>query len=222
MRSANPWGENWHNENHSSAEMDSILDRIFGAKLLFMGFEPAGKRKWTKSLSADSTSVVELRSDRGFIFYAGVGVCFPWIPHAVSQTIRWHKTPQAAHIDLRFLPGKERDWSISKSRALATDRANRVSEEVCGVCEDWLPRMKETANVTAEILHRSKDPLFHGYVHELTVFHFWMARSGKWDGMDEKSAAHLTSYFGEAGFIVVDRLLKEEAARFISETRANK
>src|SRR5207249_8007698 len=64
MTRPSPWGENWHNENYSSAEMEGLLNQVFAPKCIFMGFSPAGKRKWVKTRQGGTMEVIYLHSDR--------------------------------------------------------------------------------------------------------------------------------------------------------------
>ncbi len=212
MESRNPWGENWNVENYSSAEMDSLLAKVFSPKLEFMGFKPAGSRKWARERTNGSFEVVKLHCDRGFIFYASFGLSFSWIPHSVNQSLKWHRTAKSALLDLRFKKSPEPDWSISKQRKLANDRANQVSMELCEACEAWFLTMRTDDNVTRELERKRARPHFYGYVQDLTVWHFWTARKASWPGLDQQSRDQLKSYFGETDFQIVEGLLNKEAA----------
>ena len=164
MESRNPWGDNWSVENYSSAEMDLLLANVFSPKLEFMGFRPAGSRKWACERTNGSFEVVKLHCDRGFIFYASFGLSFSWIPHSVNQSLKWHRTAKSALLDLPFTKPQERDWSISKQRTLAYDRANQVSAELCETCEPWFRETKIDANVTSELERHRLTPSFHNFV----------------------------------------------------------
>lgn len=212
MTRQNPWGENWHNENYSSAEMDELLGRIFGVKCTFMGFLPAGKRKWVRKRSDEAMEVINLQSDGVLSFYAGFGLSFPWIPHGNSKELLWHKTPKSAVMDLNYEAEDKIDWSISKRRTIAAERAGIVSTEVCERCEPWFAQMSNQEKILKELERRRAKPLFYTFVQALTVYQFWQARVGKWSGLDVEAESYLKLYFGEEGFPKLKRLLEQEAA----------
>ena len=141
MTRPNPWGENWHNENYSSAEMEGLLNQVFAPKCIFMGFSPAGKRKWVKTRQGGTMEVIYLHSGRGFQYFASFGLSFPWIPHGNWKKVCWHKTPKSALIDLGYEPRDSFVWMIPKGRTVASEPANLVSTEICEACEPWFAKM---------------------------------------------------------------------------------
>lgn len=213
MTRPNPWGENWHNENYSSAEMDTLLGQIFGPKCIFMGFLPAGKRKWVKKRSDGTMEVINIHSDRGFMFYASFGLSFPWIPHGNWKRVCRHKTPKLAVLDLWYEPPSKVDWAIPKGRTVAAEKAKAVSTEVCEACEPWFAKMADEQNILSELERRRVSRDFYNYVQGLTVYLFWQARIGKWQGFDATAEEQLKSYFGEDGLPELRQLLEAEAAR---------
>lgn len=213
MAQPNPWGENWHNENYSSAEMDQLLGKIFGAKLTFMGFLPAGDRKWVKKRNDDAMEVISLHSDRGFIFYANFGLSFPWIPHGNFKTVCWHRTPKSALIDLRYERPTGVDWSLPKGRTVAAERAQIVSAEICETCGPWFSKMLNQDRLLEELKRLRTRPGFINYVQCLTVDLFWRARVEKRCDLAPPVEAQLRSYFGEDGFLKVKCLLEQAETR---------
>jgi hypothetical protein len=213
MTRPNPWGENWHNENYSSAEMDQLFDQIFGPKCTFMGFLPAGKRKWVKKRTDGVMEVIKLHSARGYMYYGFFGLSFPWIPHGNWKQVCWHKTPKSAEVDLRYQPPNERDWAIPKGRTVAAERATLVSTEICEKCEPWFAKMKDQRNILAELEQKRLSRDFYSFVQDLTVYCFWQARIGKWNGFEEKIETQLKSYFGQNGFPELKQLLEQETLR---------
>ena len=214
MARSNPWGENWRNENCSSAEMDTLLAQVFGPKCAFMGFEPAGKRKWVRTRKDGVMEVIALHSDRRFIFYAGFGLSFPWIPHGDWKQVRWHRTPRSAVIDLGHESAGKVDWSMPKGRTLASDRAKVVSTELCESCEPWFAAMGDERRVLEELERLRNAPYFYEFVQQLTVYLFWQARARGHQEIDAGSERQLRSYVGDAGFLEVKYMVEKEATRF--------
>jgi hypothetical protein len=206
----NPWGPNWHNENHSSAEMDEVLGQIFGPKCAFMGFMPAGKRKWVKTRPDSTMEVIKIHSNTGGHSYPSFGLSFPWIPHGISGSLRWHRTPKSSVLDLPY--EHPHDWSITRRRTITTQRANEISAIICETCEPWFARMMNVHSILAEFERRRANPQFQNYPQLRTAYAFWMARSGKWFGFDDAAKRYLGSYFGEEGVVEVTRLLEKEMA----------
>jgi len=157
--------------------------------------------------------VINLHSDRGYIFYASFGLSFPWIPHGNWKGVCWHRTPKSAVIDIGFESPTKVDWSIAKGRTVAAERAQIVSTEVCEACEPWFLKMADEQSLLEELNRRRASPTFYAFVQGLTVDLFWQARMGKWQGFDEMAEAQLKSYFGEEGFTELRRLLDQEAVR---------
>jgi hypothetical protein len=206
----NPWGPNWHNENYTSGEMDDLLGKIFGPKCIFMGFLPAGKRKWVRTRPDGTMEVIKLYSDGALYFLPFFGLSFPWIPHAVSESLRWHKTPKSATMDLQHQHPSKVDWKLPRQRTLAAEQANKISTEVCEACESWFARLSHTENFLEELERRRAAPGFHNSVQILTVYQFWQARIGKWRGFDDLTKRYLTGYFSATALLQVEQLLKNE------------
>ncbi len=213
MTRPNPWGENWHNKNYSSAEMETLLNQIFGPKCIFMGFSPAGKRKWVKTRRDRTMEVIYLHSDRGFQYCPSFGLSFPWIPHGNWKKVCWHRTPKSAVIDLGYERRDSFVWMIPKGRTVASERANLVSTEICEMSEPWFVKMADQRSLLQELERRRASPYFYHFVQGLTVDLFWQARSGTWQGFDARSEGQMRSYFGEEGFPELKRLLEQEGTR---------
>jgi hypothetical protein len=212
MTRPNPWGENWNNEFYSSAEMDMLLAQIFGPKCAFMGFLPAGKRKWVKSRADGTMELINLHFDRGLVF-ANFGLSFPWIPHGNWKQVCWHKTAKSSVLDLWYEHADIYAWSIPKGRMVAEERAKIVSTEICEACEPWFIKLTSEQNILQELERRRSSANFYSFVQGLTVYLFWQARIGKWGGLDAKSEQQMKSYFGEDGFPEFKKLLDGEVAR---------
>ena len=206
----NPSSLGWNNETYSSAEMDQLIERIFGPKCLFMGFSAAGNRKWVKVRQDGTMEVIHVHSDRGFQYYPIFGLSFPWIPHGNWKKICWHRTPKSAVLDLRYQLPDSFAWAIKRGRIEAAERAKIVSARLCEVCEPWFSKMLNEKNVLEELESRRASREFYSYVQVLTVYLFWQARTGKWEGLDSVAEDQLTSYFGE-GFPELKQLLEKEA-----------
>lgn len=216
MSQPNPWGENWHNENYSAAEMDELLDRVFGSKCISLGFQPAGKRKWVKARPDGTMEVIYVHSDRGFKYYPSFGLSFPWIPHGDWKKVCWHRTPKSAVIDLGYEPPKPQDsfaWAISKEKTSAAERAESVSIQVLNACKPWFLKTTGDKKILEILARRRNSPHFYNFVQGLTVDLFWQARSSSWQGFDVRSGKALKAYFGEEGLPEVNQLLEDLSAK---------
>lgn len=191
--------------------MDSLLGQIFGPKCTFMGYLPAGKRKWVKTRSDGTMEVIRLQFDRGLVF-PSFGLSFPWIPHGNGNNVCWHKTAKNSVIDLPYRVSDVFAWSIPKGRIDAAAKANIVSTEVCERCEPWF-KVMNVEGILNEFESWRTSGNFYPYVQILTAYWFWQARSGRFQTLDDKSERQLKSYFGEDGFPRLKQLLEEEAAR---------
>lgn len=192
--------------------MDEVLGQVFGPKCAFMGFMPAGKRKWVKLRSDSTMEVIKIHSNTGGDSHPSFGLSFPWIPHGISGSLRWHRTPKSSVIDLPYERPHGTDWSITRQRTGTTERANKISAIICETCEPWFASMAKVHNLLAEFERRRADPQFQIYPQLRTAYEFWMARSEKWFGFDDPTKRYLASYFGEDGILEVTRLLEHEMA----------
>lgn len=147
----------------------------------------------------------------GLGFNVTFGLSFPWIPHGNLKKVCWHRTPKSSEIDLWYETKDRTAWEIPKSRTAAAEKAAHVSTLVCETCESWFARMADKQSILDELEIRRASRDFYNYVQGLTVYLFWRARIGKWNGLDTMAEDQLKKYFGEEGFPERKQLLENEA-----------
>jgi hypothetical protein len=71
--------------------------------------------------------------------------------------------------------------------------------------------MLDEKRILEELECRRSSRDFYCYVQELTVYLFWQARIGKWQGLDSIAEEQLKKYFGGDGFPELKQLLENVA-----------
>jgi hypothetical protein len=209
-------GMNFNASNFSAAELEGVLDRVFGTRLIFDGFERIKPRCWVRDSGKGFKQMFHLPAHRpgaGYVPYGALSIDF--VPRVSARKVRLQPDSKHAVVHLSYEPGlRHWDWIISPSREGFTDRIERIAGETVPRITEWLERFTSIGDVVSAIEKKKSKPHdFYCYPLQVLAFAFCLARVGRTeDASQEFEKAISLRYFSE-------ELEPELRSHFESQTR---
>lgn len=91
-------------EEVPAATIDAALAEILGPMMEERGFEQVSRRKWVRSAKVPIREVLDLLAMKGYSLIPVWGFSLDFAPHVSGSSVKWHRTPRSALLDLRWDP----------------------------------------------------------------------------------------------------------------------
>jgi hypothetical protein len=88
----------------TASEVDALVGRVFGPPLEAQGLERVAPRTWVGSRRAPIREVFTFRKVKGGALIPSFGFSLDLVPHLGGRTVRWHRTPRSALLDVCHEP----------------------------------------------------------------------------------------------------------------------
>jgi hypothetical protein len=192
---------NFNASNFTAAEMERVLGRVFGTRLVFDGFERIKPRCWVRDSGKGFKQMFHLPAHRpgaGYVPYGALSVDF--VPRVSARKVRLQPDAKHAVVHLSYEPGlKHWDWIISSCRDGFTERIERIAGETVPVITEWLKNFTSIRDVVSVIeKKRSASNDFYCYPLQALAFAFCLARVGRThEAMHEFEKAISLRYFSK-------------------------
>jgi hypothetical protein len=174
---------NFNATNFSAAELEGVLDRVFGTRLVFDGFERIKPRCWVRDSGKGFKQMFHFPSHRpgvGYVPYGAISIDF--VPRVSARKVKLQPNGKSAVVHLSYEAGmKHWEWIISPSREEFTERIERIAAETVPRITEWLKNFNSIADVISGIEKKKKRGTHDFYCYPLQVlaYAFCLARVGR-------------------------------------------
>jgi hypothetical protein len=93
------------------AAAHEILRPMVAGELMDEGFQDVGILKWVRSADAPIRQVLCFQQWKGGVLAPSWGVSLDFVPHVSGSSVKWHRTPKSAMLDLR-VDARDRDLDL--------------------------------------------------------------------------------------------------------------
>ncbi|HEY5910528.1 MAG TPA: hypothetical protein VJA21_07970 [Verrucomicrobiae bacterium] len=166
----------------TAAEIESILARIFGSRLLFSGFEAVASRKWVQETDLGFKYLFLIHPQRnGAAYYPSGAISLDFVPRLVAGEFKMRPKPKHAAVHFSFETGKKTrwDWMIDKSRETFGEKVERIAAQSVTEITGWFQRFNSVIDIVAAIdeAKRTARPVdFYCYPDLVLAYTFALAR----------------------------------------------
>jgi hypothetical protein len=170
----------------SADEMLQILRITFGPQLESAGFTESGTRMWTRSVKTHITEVFQIQPVKGLSYSPRWGLSLDFVPRISGSSIKWHRTPKSAVIDLKYDPLDYERIPFCTSRidgCSAEQTSQRLADGSISSALSWFDKVRSEEDLlTAFEEARSLKAIrfaFYNYRPHAIAYAFVLSRAGR-------------------------------------------
>ena|ERR1700722_1870357 len=170
-----------------AADLNDVVQKVFGTALAKRGFEQIDPRRWVRSKKPLIREVVLLCTMKGLSLSPIWGFSLDFVPHVSAGRIRWHRTSKSASMDLSYDPfdyeGKPLTISRFQSADAVREGAKVVLEDVLWRSGEFFESVRTIPDLVDAFEAKRNRPAvrfgFENYVQHPMAYAFVLAKLGR-------------------------------------------
>jgi hypothetical protein len=172
-----------------TSKMDAMFAENFGVALLDHGFEHADRRKWVRSTKQPIRELVQINPLKGGNFCPAWGFSLDYVPNVSGSSLRWHRSPKTAILDLCFDPLDYKltlkEWGIPSLQGLeiARQQTERQTKMALDLAIPWFKSVNCDSDLIREFEAKKQREFvrfgFYNYVQGPLAYAIVLARVGR-------------------------------------------
>ncbi len=169
--------DSYYTQFHTSAEVKTIFSQVFGARLLFCGFETIGPIKWVQETGRGFKYVFHLVPQHSGYSYLPCGaISIDFVPKLTKRRFKILPNPKHVAIHHSFDHRSRQKWMIEKNREGFRDKVEMIAAESVTEITAWFHKFKSISNIVEELDRDKSEGVPTGfYSFPLTVLAYSFA-----------------------------------------------